>query len=73
MPLVFRVAVKPTPSIFKKQNTVSLSKMENTVIKITGRHDPAIIHRARVVVDAVTAIALADALATAFGTSYLGG
>ena len=73
MPLLFRVAVRPTPSIFKEQNTVSLSKMENTVLKITGRHDPAIIHRARAVVDAITAIALADALVTAFGTSYLGG
>lgn len=73
MPIVFRVAVRPTPSIYKEQNTVSLSRMENTVLKITGRHDPAIIHRARAVVDAVTAIALADALVTAHGTSYFGG
>ena len=73
MPIVFRVAVRPTPSIFKEQDTVSLSKMENTVLSITGRHDPAIIHRARAVVDAIVAIALADALATAHGTSYFGG
>ena len=73
MPLIFRVAVRPTPSIFKEQRTVSLSKMENTLIKIDGRHDPAIIHRARAVVDAITAIALADALVTAHGTSYFGG
>lgn len=73
MPIVFRTAVRPTPSIFKQQSSVSLSKMENTVIKIEGRHDPAIIHRARAVVDAVCAIAMADALATAFGTSYFGG
>lgn len=73
MPVVFRVAVRPTPSIFKEQNTVSLGKMENTVLQITGRHDPAIIHRARAVVDAITAIALADALVTAHGTSYFGG
>lgn len=73
MPIVFRVAVRPTPSIFKEQNTVSLSKMENTVLKINGRHDPAIIHRARAVVDAITAIALSDALVTAYGTSYFGG
>ncbi len=73
MPIIFRVAVRPTPSIFKEQQTVSLSKMENTTLMIEGRHDPAIIHRARAVVDAVTAIAIADALATAFGTSYLGG
>ncbi|MBQ7343625.1 MAG: chorismate synthase [Clostridia bacterium] len=73
MPIIFRVAVRPTPSIFREQQTVSLSKMENTTLKIDGRHDPAIIHRARAVVDAVTAIAIADAVATAFGTSYLGG
>ena len=73
MPIIFRVAVRPTPSIFKEQKTVSLSKMENTVIEISGRHDPAIIHRARAVVDAITAIALADALVTQHGTSYFGG
>lgn len=73
MPVIFRVAVRPTPSIFKEQNTVSLLKMENTVLKINGRHDPAIIHRARAVVDAITAIALSDALVTAYGTSYFGG
>ena len=73
MPIIFRVAVRPTPSIYKDQETVSLSKMENSVLKIEGRHDPAIIHRARAVVDAVTAIAVADALSSAYGTSYLGG
>ncbi len=73
MPIIFRVAVRPTPSIFKEQETVSLSRMKNTVLKIEGRHDPAIIHRARAVVDAVTAIAVADALASAETTSYFGG
>ena len=73
MPIVFRVAVRPTPSIYKEQCTVNLKKMENTTLTIEGRHDPAIIHRARAVVDAITAIAIADALATTFGTSYLGG
>ena len=73
MPIIFKVAVRPTPSIFKPQDTVNLGSMENTVLKIEGRHDPAIIHRVRAVVDAVTAIAIADALATAYGTSYLGG
>ena len=47
--------------------------MENTALKIDGRHDPAIIHRARAVVDSVTAIAIADAIATAFGTQFFGG
>ena len=73
MPIIFRVAVRPTPSIYKEQCTVNLKKMENTTLTIEGRHDPAIIHRARAVVDAITAIALADALATTFGTSYFGG
>ena len=73
MPILFRVAVRPTPSIFSEQGTVSLSKMENTVLKIEGRHDPAIIHRARAVVDAVTAIAIADAIASAYGTQFFGG
>ncbi len=73
MPIMFKLAVRPTPSIYKEQNTVSLLNMKNTSLKVEGRHDPAIIHRARAVVDAVTAIAIADALATAFGTSYLGG
>lgn len=73
MPVVFRVAIKPTPSIYIEQESVSLSRMENTVLKIDGRHDPAIIHRARAVVDSVTAIAIADAIATAFGTQFFGG
>ena len=71
MPIVLRSAVKPTPSIYKEQKTVSISKRENTTLKIEGRHDPAIIHRVRAVVDAVIAITLADALCTRFGTDYL--
>lgn len=73
MPIVFSVAIRPTPSIYKEQDTVRLSTMENVKLKIEGRHDPAIIHRARAVVDALSAIAIADALATAHGTEYLGG
>lgn len=71
MPIVFRCAVKPTPSIFKEQRTVSLSKKENTTLSLSGRHDPAIIHRVRAVVDAVAAIAVADLLVTRYGTDYL--
>ncbi|MBR2915591.1 MAG: chorismate synthase [Clostridia bacterium] len=73
MPLTFRVAVKPTPSIFAPQNTVDLKNRENTVLSLTGRHDPCIVHRARAVVDSVTAIALADLLCTRFGTDWLKG
>ena len=71
MPIVFRTAIKPTPSIFKEQKSVSLSKMSEETLKIEGRHDPAIIHRARVVADAVTALAIADMLTVRFGTDYL--
>jgi len=71
MPIVFSCAVKPTPSIFKEQATVDFMNKENTVLELKGRHDPAIIHRARVVVDCVTAVALADMLALRFGTDWL--
>ena len=71
MPIIFRSAVKPTPSIFKEQKTVNRETMENTTLSISGRHDPAIIHRARIVVDALTAIVLADALVGRYGTDYL--
>ena len=60
MPLVFRVAFKPTPSISKEQESVSLSKMENTTLSVKGRHDPCIVKRAVVCVEAAVAIALAD-------------
>lgn len=60
MPLVFDVAFKPTPSIAKEQHTVDLRTMEDTVIKIEGRHDPCIVPRAVSVVEAMAAIAIAD-------------
>ncbi len=73
MPIIFRTAVKPTPSIAKEQATVDLKSGKNCNISIGGRHDPAIIHRARAVVDAVSAIAVADLLTTRFGTDFLKG
>lgn len=72
MPITFNLAVKPTPSIFKKQNTVDMKTAKEVELEIKGRHDPAIIHRARAVVDSVTALVLCDLLATRFGTDYLG-
>lgn len=60
-PLVFRAAVKPTPSIFSPQQTVNSSGEEITC-KIRGRHDPVIVPRAVVVVEAMAALVLADAL-----------
>lgn len=71
MPIVFRCAVKPTPSIYKHQETVDMNTMENTTLQIQGRHDPAIIHRARVVADSVTALVLCDQLALRYGTDWL--
>ncbi len=62
MPLVFRAAFKPTPSIAREQRTVDLSTMENTTLRIEGRHDPCIVPRAVPVVEAAAAIAVYDAL-----------
>ena len=73
MPIVFRCAVKPTPSIYKEQQTVDFIDKKDAKIMLKGRHDPAIIHRARVVVDSVTALVLCDLLAQRFGTDWLGG
>ena len=72
MPLLFTVAVKPTPSIYKRQNTVNFKTRENADLIINGRHDPAIIHRARVVVDSITALTLCDLLIMRFGTQFFG-
>lgn len=72
MPIMFNLAVKPTPSIYKSQNTVDMKKKEDAVLQIKGRHDPAIIHRARVVVDSVAALVLCDLLTMRYGTDYLG-
>lgn len=70
MPLIFRCAVKPTPSIFQEQDSVDLASGQNTTLTLQGRHDPAIIHRARVVVDSVVALVLCDLLALRFGTDF---
>ena len=71
MPILFRTAIKPTPTIFKPQDTVNFRSMTDTVLEPKGRHDPAIVHRARVVQDAATAIVLCDALALRYGTDWL--
>lgn len=62
MPIVLRAAFKPTPSIGIEQESVSLSKQEDTVLSVKGRHDPCIVKRAVVCVEAAVAIALADIL-----------
>jgi len=70
MPLLFRCAVKPTPSISVEQQTVDMENGENAVLRVHGRHDPAIVHRARAVVEAVTAITLCDLMAQRYGTDW---
>lgn len=62
MPIVIRVAIKPTPSIAKEQQTVNLRSMENTQISIKGRHDPCVVPKAVPAVEAAVAITLVDHL-----------
>ena len=60
MPVIFRTAIKPTPSISRPQQSISLSREENTVLEINGRHDPCIVPRAVPVVEAAAAVAIYD-------------
>ena len=71
MPIVFRTAIKPTPTIFQPQDTIDFQTMTDAVLEPKGRHDPAIVHRARIVQDAAAAIVLCDALALRYGTDWL--
>ena len=71
MPVTFNCVIRPTPTIAKEQETVNIKTRENATLAAKGRHDACIVHRARAVIDAVTAIALADVLATRFGTDWL--
>ena len=67
MPIVFRIGFKPTPSIGKEQQTLNLQTGEQDILQIRGRHDPCIVLRAPVVVEAASAIALLDLLLEAYG------
>ena len=71
MPIIIKTCIKPTPSISKEQNTVDLLKNENTIIKVKGRHDPCIVHRARVVVDSMIAIGILDLYVQRFGYEWM--
>ena len=62
MPLLCRIAVKPTPSIGREQESVSLSRQENTTLVVRGRHDPCIVPRAVPCAEAAAALAVYDAL-----------
>ncbi|MCR5847826.1 MAG: chorismate synthase [Lachnospiraceae bacterium] len=73
MPIMIKCAVKPTPSIYREQQSICLNTLENADIAIEGRHDPAIIHRARVVVDSICALTVYDMLSARFGTDWFVG
>lgn len=62
MPLVFRAAFKPTPSIAQEQDSISLNRMEPVKLRVKGRHDPCVVPRAVPVVEAVAALVVLDAL-----------
>ena len=62
MPLVFRMAIKPTPSIAKEQNSVSLKGGAGEKLSVEGRHDPCIVPRAVPVAEAAAALVLLDVL-----------
>ncbi len=71
MPIVFSCAFRPTPTISKPQETVDFVEKENKIVEFKGRHDPCILHRARVVVDSISALVIADLLASRYGTDWL--
>lgn len=71
MPVVFRCAVRPTPTLSQAQDTIDMQTGENAVLASKGRHDPCIVHRARIVADCVTALTLCDLLTGRFGADWL--
>lgn len=62
MPVIFEVVLRPTPSISRPQDTISLSRMENETLSISGRHDPCIVKRALPVIEAAAALAVCELL-----------
>lgn len=68
MPVVFRTVLKPTPSIYKQQQTVDYTAKQNAALQIKGRHDPCIVPRAAVVQNSLAAFAMLDLLSVRYGT-----
>ena len=60
MPVIFRVVIKPTPSISKEQRTINIKNMTEEVLSVNGRHDPCIVQRALVVIEAIAAISILE-------------
>ena len=67
MPIVFNVAIRPTPSILKEQNTINMHTKQNDKLTIQGRHDPAIIRRINIVIRCMCALVISDMLITKYG------
>lgn len=60
MPVIFRAVIKPTPSISKEQKTINIKNMKDEILSVGGRHDPCIVQRALVVLEAIAAISILD-------------
>lgn len=60
MPVIFRVVIKPTPSISKEQRTINIKNMTDEVLSVNGRHDPCIVQRALVGIEAIAAISILE-------------
>lgn len=71
MPVIFRVAIKPTPSIGIPQSTVNIVKKDDSVLKIQGRHDPCIVPRVVPVIEAVAALAILDLIIDGEGRKWM--
>ena len=71
MPVMFRTVVKPTPSIYKEQQTVDYPARENAVLSIKGRHDPCIVPRAAIVQTCAAALAVGDLLTVRYGEGWM--
>lgn len=71
MPVVFRTAVKPTPSIYKKQETVDYIAKQDAPLSIQGRHDPCIVPRAAIVQTCAAALAVGDLMTARYGTAWM--
>ena len=71
MPVVFRTAVKPTPSIYKEQETVDYIAKQDAPLSIQGRHDPCIVPRAAIVQTCAAALAVGDLMTARYGTAWM--
>ena len=71
MPVVFRTAVKPTPSIYKEQETVDYIAKQDAPLSIQGRHDPCIVPRAAIVQTCAAALAVGDLLTAKYGMAWM--